>query len=189
LIDTECPKTKAVAEGRGEPVDRLAGFSFRNPVAEDARGIFDLIASCPPLDGNSLYCNLLQCTHFAGTCIVAERDGEPRGWISGYRVPGDRDAMFVWQVAVHRAARGEGLGAAMLNALFDMPAVRGAARLVTTVTPSNHASRAMFARFARQRGLDLDIRPMFDRERHFGNAHESEELITIGPLPAGPTQF
>src|SRR3546814_7090005 len=56
--------------------DRLPDFSFRNPVAEDAQAIHDLIAACPPLDTNSLYCNLLQCTHFAETCVLAERDGE-----------------------------------------------------------------------------------------------------------------
>src|SRR3546814_9922998 len=61
--------------------DRLPDFSFRNPVAEDAQAIHDLIAACPPLDTNSLYCNLLQCTHFAETCVLAERDGEISGWI------------------------------------------------------------------------------------------------------------
>src|SRR3546814_8406802 len=90
--------------------------------------------------------------------------------------------MFVWQVAVHERARGRGLGVAMLNALFQFPAVFDAVRLVTTVTPSNRGSRKMFANFARQQGLDLEIRPCFDRERHLGGAHESEELISIDPL-------
>src|SRR3546814_8166752 len=91
--------------------------------SEDAQAIHDLIAACPPLDTNSLYCNLLQCTHFAETCVLAERDGEISGWISGYRLVHDPEAMFVWQVAVHERARGRGLGVAMLNALFQFPAV------------------------------------------------------------------
>lgn len=144
--------------------------------------IADLIASCPPLDTNSLYCNLLQATHFAETCIKAERGGVLEGWISGYRPPNDPAAIFVWQVAVRESARGKGLGVAMLAALMQCPAVADAQRLITTVTPSNHASRRMFAAFARNRGAKLEVRPWFDRERHFGGRHESEELISIGPL-------
>lgn len=144
--------------------------------------MFELIAACPPLDPNSLYCNLLQCTHFARTCVLAERDGAIEGWISGYRPPDDPQAMFVWQVAVHRDARGCGLGGAMLDALFRFPAVADATRLMTTVTPSNEASRRMFAGFARLHGAELQIRPGFEAESHFGGSHESEELIVIGPL-------
>ena len=163
-------------------VHSLSKFEFSGPSADDAGAIADLIASCPPLDPNSLYCNLLQCTHFAGTCVKAERDGILEGWISGYRPPEDPEAMFVWQVAVHQRARGLGLGVAMLGALLQRPGSAGARRLITTVTPSNEASRRMFAAFARSREARVDVRPLFDRERHFVGRHESEELISIGPL-------
>jgi L-2,4-diaminobutyric acid acetyltransferase len=156
--------------------------TFRSPVAEDAHAISALIASCPPLDANSLYCNLLQCTHFAATCIIAEREGKLEGWISAYRPPNDHQAIFVWQVAVHAGARGRGLGVAMLEALLARPAVADATRLITTVTPSNLASRRMFDSFARLHHAAVTARPHFDRERHFGGGHESEELIAIGPL-------
>lgn len=162
--------------------DRHDEFVFRNPTANDAVAVNDLVASCPPLDRNSLYCNLLQCTHFANTCILAERDGRIEGWISGYRLTDDPDAMFVWQVAVHEDARGQGLGVAMLDALWEQPAVFDAMRLVTTVTPSNIKSRRMFAEFARQRGGDVEIGPGFESDRHLGGAQESEELLSIGPL-------
>ncbi|MDE8654691.1 diaminobutyrate acetyltransferase [Novosphingobium album (ex Liu et al. 2023)] len=160
----------------------LCDYEFEGPSAEDAEAIAELIASCPPLDPNSLYCNLLQATHFSGTCIKAERGGRLDGWISGYRPPDDPEAMFVWQVAVHERARGQGLGATMLDTLFSRPAVVGARRLITTVTPSNGASRCLFAAFARKRRANIDVRPWFDRERHFGGRHESEELISIGPF-------
>lgn len=142
----------------------------------------ELIAACAPLDPNSLYCNLLQCTHFAATSIKAERDGALDGWISGYRLPGEPSTLFVWQVAVHERARGHGLGVAMLEALVGRSTLVDATRLETTVTPSNDASRRMFAKFARNRGATLDVCPWFDREKHFGGSHESEELISIGPL-------
>jgi L-2,4-diaminobutyric acid acetyltransferase len=86
-----------------------AGVLLRRPDATDGIRVSDLVASCPPLDRNSLYCNLLQCTDFSDTCVLAERNGEAIGWISGYRPPNDPATLFVWQVAVHERARGLGL--------------------------------------------------------------------------------
>ena len=169
----------------GRPIQPSAGefgVTFRPPTPEDGLAVSRLIEACPPLDTNSLYSTLLLCSHFADTCILAERKGRILGWISGYRPPSDSDALFVWQVAVAEAARGRGLGKRMLNALFDLPAVRDARTLLTTVTPSNLTSRRMFADFAAQFGLTLEDRPHFDTDSHFGGAHEAEHLISIGPL-------
>lgn len=163
----------------GQPIGKLV---FRTPTADDGPAISRLIAACPPLDPNSLYCNLLQCTHFADTCILAEQAGHIVGWISGYRPPREPDSMFVWQVAVHPSARGQGLGQRLLYELFQLPGVRDAARLITTVTPSNIASRRMFEGFANHHRATLQIRPHFTRDVHFGGAQESEELISIGPI-------
>ena len=72
--------------------------------------VWDLIAANPALDGNSLYANLLQCSHFAETCALAEQNGTLVGWMSGYRPPEQPDTLFVWQICVSEAARGQGLG-------------------------------------------------------------------------------
>lgn len=165
---------------QSEPAPR--DFVFEAPVSQDGHAVAKLIAACAPLDPNSLYCNLLQCTHFAATSIKAERNGALDGWISGYRLPGEPSTLFIWQVAVHERARGRGLGVAMLEALVSRPGLADATRLETTITPSNDASRRMFAKFARNRGATLESRPWFDRYEHFGGSHESEELISIGPL-------
>jgi L-2,4-diaminobutyric acid acetyltransferase len=165
-----------------QKADNDPEFHFREPTAADGQAVAQLVASCPPLDRNSLYCNLLQTTDFARTCIIAEREGEVVGWISGYRLPDEPKTMFVWQVAVHESARGLGLGVAMLRALFERPGVVGAERLVTTITRSNVASRRMFARFAEDQGAPLCAEPWFDRHQHFGGCQESEERISIGPL-------
>ncbi len=143
-----------------------------------------LIASCPPLDTNSAYCNLLQCTDFAATCVVAEREGHIRGWISAYRPPSAPDRLFVWQVAVHPDARGTGLGGRMLDALIERPAAIGAQWLTTTVTADNRASWALFEGFARRRGLDLSKAERFTRDAHFAGGHATEWQASIGPLPA-----
>ncbi|MBV1691345.1 diaminobutyrate acetyltransferase [Novosphingobium sp. G106] len=155
---------------------------FRTPTIDDARAVSALIAASPPLDANSLYCTLLQCTHFAGTCVVAEKDGALEGWISGYRPPDQPETMFVWQVAVREGARGSGLGVAMLEALLSRQDPSAPAWVKTTVTPSNEASRRMFARFAKRRQAQVFEIAWFDQGQHFGGQHESEKLIAIGPL-------
>lgn len=172
------------------------------PRAEDGRPVHDLIARCPPLDPNSLYCNLLQCTHFAATCVVAQIDSEIDstivGFVSGYIVPDFPDAparpsgqstqrgeiLFVWQVAIDAAARGQGLGKRMLTHLLDRPACAAVNELHTTITPSNRASWALFESFARERNATLTHATHFDRHAHLDGAHESEALVRIGPLNA-----
>jgi len=179
-----------IAEPKGERrVEEAAGdaLAFRAPRPEDGPAVTALIERCPPLDTNSAYCNLLQCTHFAATCVVAERSGAIVGWISAYRPPTAPERLFVWQVAVDASARGIGLGGRMLDALIEQPAARGATAVVTTITADNDASWALFAGFARRHGAALAKAPLFDREAHFAGAHETEWQAVIGPLAPRPT--
>jgi L-2,4-diaminobutyric acid acetyltransferase len=158
-------------------------LSLRMPSAEDGPAISRLIASSPPLDPNSAYCNLLQCTDFRETCMVAERGGEVVGWISAYRPPAAPDRLFVWQVAVHSAARGEGLALKMLAALIAGPAAAGANALTTTITEENKASWGLFEAFARRTGATLTRSPRFKQDAHFAGAHATEWEARISPLP------
>lgn len=141
-----------------------------------------LIGACPPLDSNSAYCNLLQCTHFADTCIVAERDGAIVGWISGYRLPRDPSRLFVWQVAVAPEARAEGLAGRMLDDLVERPETRDVTHVVATVTADNQASWALFRGWARRRSASLAESLLFEGERHFAGRHASEWQAEIGPI-------
>lgn len=169
------------------PLEDSAGsetITLRMPSAEDGPRITGLIASSPPLDTNSAYCNLLQCTDFRETCVVAERGGELVGWISAYRPPIAPDCLFIWQVAVHSAARGEGLALRMLDALLARPAAAGATTLTTTITPDNAASWALFQALARRIGATLTKAPRFEQEAHFAGAHATEWEARIFPLPA-----
>ena len=47
-------------------------ISLRTPVKDDGFRLHQLVAECPPLDPNSIYCNLLQCSHFAETGVAAD---------------------------------------------------------------------------------------------------------------------
>lgn len=157
--------------------------SFRMPRVEDARLISLLVAASPLLDTNSAYCNLLQCSDFAETCVLAERDGAVIGWISAYRPPSTPERLFIWQIVVDAAARGEGLAGRMLDALLARPAVAGATMLTTTITADNAASWRLFAAFARRHGAELTKAPRFERDAHFGGAHDTEWEARIAPLP------
>ena len=159
---------------------------LRPPRPEQAIHLHHLVAECPPLDGNSVYCNLLQCSHFADTSVAALADGVLVGFISGYLVPGRPDSLFIWQVAVGDKARGRGLASAMLLDILERPACRAVRFLETSVTPDNRASWALFRGLADKLGADIDESVLFDKQRHFGGAHDSEMLCRIGPFRRGP---
>jgi diaminobutyrate acetyltransferase len=156
---------------------------LRRPAAEDGPAVTALIAACPPLDPNSAYCNLLQCSHFAGTCVVAEIGGEIVGWISGYRPPADPSRLFVWQVAVAEQARGQALAGRMLDALIARPEADGVTHVITTVTKANEASWAMFRKWASRRQAPLHESELFREDLHFAGRHPTEWQVEIGPLP------
>lgn len=174
---------REVAKPEKESQRRSERLALRMPRASDGPRISRLIAASPPLDVNSAYCNLLQCTDFADTCVVAERDGDLLGWVSAYRPPAAPDRLFVWQVAVAAAARGEGLAGKMLDALIERPLAANATSLVTTITEDNAASWSLFEAFARRHGATLQRSPRFERETHFAGAHDTEWEVRIVPLP------
>ncbi len=133
-----------------------------------------------------MYCNLLQCTHFSTTSVVAESGQKLVAAVSGYLVPGREDTLFVWQVAVSEAARGQGLGGRMLSEILARPECSGVTYLETTVTASNEASWALFRGFARRQGAVLEESDLFESAIHFDGEKPTEILVRIGPLGKQP---
>ena len=162
---------------------RPGAIAFRKPMPQDGAAVWQLVSACKPLDENSMYCNLIQCDHFRDTCVVAERDGALLGWISAYVLPNDPETLFVWQVAVSEAARGEGLAGRMLTHLLSREEARDVTRIQTTITRDNEASWALFKRFARKQGAQLDAQAHYAQDTHFQGAHATEHMVTI-KLPA-----
>lgn len=162
--------------------DTLPTVKFRSPTVLDGHAVTALIKNSPPLDNNSAYCNLLQCTHFAQTCVIAESDNRIVGWLSAYIPPDQLDHIFVWQLAVHQEARGKGLAKHLLSALLNRQALANVRYLITTITQDNQASWAVFERFAKSHQLHLDKTPYFEKEPHFNGVHETELLAKIGPF-------
>ena len=156
-------------------------MEFRAPRAEDGRRIHALVESDATLESNSAYCYVLLCTHFAQHGIVAEKDGELAGFVAAYRPPSDPEAVFVWQVGVAPAGRGQGLGKRLLNALVEQPANRDARFLTATVDAANEPSNRLFAAFARDQGATLETETGFTSDL-FPPGHAAEPLLRIGPL-------
>lgn len=158
---------------------------MRKPIMTDGLRVNRLIASCKPLDTNSVYCNLLQCTHFAETCAIAEDPGSNRdivGFVSTYLRPDTPGTLFVWQIAVSKQARGQGLGKRLVKEILSRPVCREVTYLETTVTENNEASKVLFTSLAKEFGSNLDARTLFDKDRHFSGNHDSEILLRIGPI-------
>lgn len=155
---------------------------YRPPRVEDAAGVHALVRECKPLDVNSVYAYLLLCTHFADTCVVAESEGIPVGFASGYLKPADPSVIFIWQVAVSPRARGRGVGTRLLEEVLDRPACRDVRHLETTITPSNTASWVLFRSFARARRAECRETTLFRRGDFGGDGHEDEQLLRIAPL-------
>jgi L-2,4-diaminobutyric acid acetyltransferase len=161
---------------------QLLPIVIREPELTDAMAVNRLVKRCTPLDENSAYCNLLQVGHFYGTSVAAESEGQLLGFVSGYRIPERLETLFVWQVAVDKAARGQGLASRMLSDLLARPDCRGIRFLETSITPDNEASLALFRKLAGSLSAEFTFTEWLDKSAHFDGQHKSEWLMRIGPF-------
>jgi L-2,4-diaminobutyric acid acetyltransferase len=158
-------------------------IQLRAPTAADGAAVHALIRRSPPLDLNSCYAYLLQGLHITDTCVVAEVSGHIVGYVSGYRLPRAPDTLFVWQVAVDPAYRGQSLGNRMLRHLLSRDSCQKVRWLETTITPGNTASLRMFKQLAQILDCQCSTSSLFSTASFGGTDHEEEELYRIGPLP------
>lgn len=148
--------------------------------------VFGLILNSPPLDTNSSYCNLLQCSHFAKTSVAAFKDDNLLGFISAYILPDKPNTLFIWQVAVAENARGCGLASKMLLHILSRSNCRHIEYLETSITEDNQPSWNLFRGFARNHNADFKTSEWMDKSKHFAGQHESELLVRIGPFRINP---
>jgi L-2,4-diaminobutyric acid acetyltransferase len=154
---------------------------LRHPTPQDAPAVWRLVQQSRVLDPNSAYAYAALFCHFPTTCVVAWRNGQLAGFVTGYRLPARPAVHFVWQVGVSEEHRGCGLATAMLLWLLQPRTASPAQYVHATVTPSNEASRRLFFGLARALGTDCVLEPGFPPEL-LGEGHEPEELFCIGPI-------
>lgn len=165
--------TRAVADTR---------IQLRRPDVADAGGIWRLVRDSGILDVNSPYCYMLMASHFAETCLLAERRSRVVGFVTGYRLPEKDDTAFLWQIGIAKEVRGRKLGLQLVRAFLALDGFEDVRFLETTVTPSNRASDRLFRKLGRELGTRLEIRPYFDGDLFPEGQHETERLYRIGPF-------
>ena len=157
-------------------------ITIRGATLEDGRAMSRLVRESGVLEENTPYAYLLLATHFGETCVIAEMNDEPVGFVAAYRPPVKPDVVFVWQVGVSPKARRRGLALRMLDELVRRPGCEGVRYLEATVTPDNAASRRLFRSFGERRSAPVSIGKGFSSEDFGGTDHEPEELFRIGPI-------
>jgi L-amino acid N-acyltransferase YncA len=77
--------------------------------------------------------------------VASHEDGRVLGWaaLSRYRERACYAGIAEFSIYLDRAARGRGIGRALLGALIEAAAARGFWKLVSRIFPSNAASRAL----------------------------------------------
>ena len=156
------------------------GVAYRRPRDTDGLRMWEIARDSQVLDVNSSYAYVLWAAEFTDTSIIAEVDGRPVGFVTGYRRPSADDALMVWQVAVDSDQRGKNIARTMLCTLFDRCAPSGVTAIHTTISPDNTASQRLFAGAARELGLGFRRDPFFEAEL-FGPSHEPEDLYRLSP--------
>ncbi len=156
---------------------------LRPPNKSDGLAIHRLIAQCPPLDTNSSYCNFVQIEHFRETCVVAEKNGNIVGFLSGHIIPTRPDTLFVWQVAIAESVRGEGLALSLLRHLLSRESLHSIQYLETSITKSNKSSWALFNKLDRLHQDAGQVSIFLDHRTHFDGTKETEHLFRIPILP------
>jgi len=158
-------------------------FHFRKPTKKDGAAVWQLIKDMKVLDLNSSYSYLMWCEIFSETSIVAEREGNTVGFISGFINPNSPDTLFIWQVAVNASERGRGLATKMLRQLLKRTSDE-VEYVEATVSPSNKPSQSLFKGLAKKLDTNCNISDYFTTEDfpEEGEEHEDELLFKIGPI-------
>ncbi|OLP45958.1 diaminobutyrate acetyltransferase [Rhizobium oryziradicis] len=175
-------------EGRSTDSSK-SPISIRAPESADGADVWQLVGDIAALDNNSLYCNLLQCSHFAPTCAIAHLDGEVVGWMSGYIPPQQPDALFVWQVCVSPKARNRGLAQGLIEDVLSRGDCAAVRHVRCTITKDNAASWKLFESVARQLKASITSHEHFSSTEHFRGLHDTEFEVVIGPFEQPNTHF
>lgn len=99
-----------------------------------------------------------------------------------YFLPERPNTLFVWQVGVDERMRGRGVATKLLLDVLARIHCHKVRYLQTTITGDNQASWALFESLAKSLKANTRHKSLFDRDRHFDGEHDTEILLTVGPL-------
>lgn len=153
---------------------------IRSPRGDDALAIWQAVAACPQLDKNSWYCYFLLCTHFSGTCAVAEDSEGLAGFITGFLSGSDPATLFIWQLWVDERVRRQGVAAQLAEWLIARSGGR-IRRVQATVDPGNTMSIGFIEEVAQRNGgqMTRDSYLAADAFPDAEGAHGPEDLVSV----------
>jgi L-2,4-diaminobutyric acid acetyltransferase len=152
-------------------------IALRHPSLDDGMAVFDLVNDCKPLDLNSRYLYLLQCSHFANQCVLGTANGNLAAWVSTYVLPEKQDTLFIWQVAVSKEFRYLGLGKRLIQWIVAQQV--GIRKIQSSITLNNTASWGLFNSLAQDWDSSLSSQVWLKQNDHFDGHHHTEILVEI----------
>ena len=156
-------------------------IQIKNPDFDYGYQISELIKNSPPLDLNSTYLYFIQSHYFNKTCAIAVNEiDRVIGFVSGFQDPRKKDTLFIWQVAISKDARGNGLASKLIHFILqEHPHMQF---IETTITKDNTSSISLFNKISQELNTNIIEEPFLDKTKHFLNQHDSENLFRIGPF-------
>lgn len=158
-------------------------YIFREPAMTNGAGLWRMARESRDLDLSAPSFSPMLADYFTDSCVVAEKERKPVGFVSAFLRPAAPEVIFIWQITVARGERGKGLGRKLLHHLLTRPACRGAGILEAAVSKSNPASRALFEALARDLQVPLQLGQDLESRLFPDGVHDSEDLVRIAPLP------
>ncbi len=123
---------------------------------KDLPEIRRFVRDCGSLGIHTLYSYWVLQEHFTPLCLVGEIEGAPAGLVTGIKSLSRENTAFLWQIAVHPAHRGKGLGRQLISAFAAEAKARGLRTIEFSIAPGNRASKACFQSCARSLGRPLE---------------------------------
>ncbi|WP_180980931.1 GNAT family N-acetyltransferase [Pseudovibrio exalbescens] len=128
----------------------MSNIQFKSPNLSHAKDIIRLVDSTPRLDRNSKYAYALWCSHFAPHSVVAIRDEEVIGFLTGFRSPTHPDTYFLWQTATKHRHGVAGLGVDMIDFAVRREIDNGATKIEASVDNDNKPIRVLMKSLAKR---------------------------------------
>ena len=156
-------------------------IQIKSPDSDYGYQISELIKNSPPLDLNSTYLYFIQSHYFNKTCAIAVNEVDKViGFVSGFQDPKKSDTLFIWQVAISKDARGNGIASKLIHFILqEHPHMQF---IETTITKDNTSSISLFNKISQELNTNIIEEPFLDKTKHFLNQHDSENLFRIGPF-------
>jgi L-2,4-diaminobutyric acid acetyltransferase len=153
---------------------------IRNIEPSDADILQTFVSKCPPLDPHTLFTYWV-LARYQPTYGFAAQDlnGEVIGLLTAIASSNNDETVYVWQIGVAPAVRGNGLAQDLLHEL-NMAALQNRRRLLeVSIDSHNQESYRLFHAFARAQSAALEVVDVLELHDEHYSLTDSEFLYQI----------